>query len=184
MIVEKSVITEFDASALVGLSVFIHNGAEQQVVKDLTPGYETLDDVVWINELHELSIAAALLRCFHPTRLTGREIKSIRKICGWNRIKLVERLGVATSEEEVSAWEVNQVRMEEHGEKLFRLSVWEELNWNTPGIQYPVKQMLRLKIEDPFLEAPDTPIPRMDFHRVLARIDNKFMLVWGADLPV
>lgn len=71
-----------------------------------------------IEELHR-TIARAIID--KTTRLTGEEVKFLRKSLGWSGVEFAGSMGVA--EETVSRWENNAVPIGPQADRLLRLMV-------------------------------------------------------------
>lgn len=71
-----------------------------------------------IEQLNE-TLADTILR--NPARLTGAEIRFLRKLLGWSGTKLAMQMGVEPAT--VSRWETDKKRIGAPAERLLRLSV-------------------------------------------------------------
>ena len=89
-------VSEYDASALVGLKVIARHAAIMS---------NDEEDTVELPKLQELMATAAIARCLMPQRLRGHEIKAMRKILRMTLAELADGMDSKTAVETVSRWE-------------------------------------------------------------------------------
>lgn len=91
-----------------------------------------------------LVAAAAIARATHPQKLSGREIKFLRKALKWSAKQLGEVLD--SKPETVSRWENGKLPMSSNSEKLLRLLTCSTLGPHAPGISYVLDEILQMHI--------------------------------------
>ncbi len=88
-----------------------------------------------IEQLHE-TLAGTIIRI--PARLSGAEIRFLRKVLGWSGAKLARQMGVEA--ETVSRWETAKKRIGASAERLLRLSV----SVGTPIEDYSLEDLVNV----------------------------------------
>ena len=121
------VLSVFDATAIVGLRVRVHDAAIERVDAEGEVDIE-------LPQLREFLAASAVCRCLTPIKLRGSEMRSIRKIMGLTAGELASKLGEKTAAETVSRWENEKQPMGGYVEKALRLLVCEELKSKRRGL--------------------------------------------------
>ena len=99
--------------------------------------------VVVDNELGVIA-AAAIARATHPQKLSGREIRFLRKALKWSGKKLGEVLD--SKPETVSRWEHDRLAMSSNSEKLLRLLTCTTLSSQAPAIAHATDEILQMRI--------------------------------------
>ena len=98
-----------------------------------------------VPDLSGLAAAVAMVRAVFPQKLTGAEIKFLRKAAGWRAKDLAEKLGVAP--ETVSRWEHAAPPISEQWERHLRLAVCFQLYPSAPlAVEFDPDDLLGLKI--------------------------------------
>jgi transcriptional regulator with XRE-family HTH domain len=88
--------------------------------------------------------AAAIARATHPQKLSGREIRFLRKALKWSAKKLGEVLD--SKPETVSRWEHDRLPMSSNSEKLLRLLTCTTLSPQAPAIAHATDEILQMRI--------------------------------------
>jgi DNA-binding transcriptional regulator YiaG len=166
-------LDQYDATALVGLSIIVHGAAIERTEEDGEVSVE-------LPKLRELMATAAVGRCLVPVRLRGSEIKAMRKILGWTLAELAKRLGDRTAPETVSRWENEVQPMGGFAEKLLRLLVCEELNKDAHGVAYNAGMIANLKVVDPCRADPDYKLPPMHLELIRMKEAGSIIEAWDA----
>lgn len=91
-----------------------------------------------------LEKAVALARALVPVRLSGDEVKTLRKVAGLKAVDLAEQFGVAPGT--FSRWESGNPPMSVPVELLFRAIVAIELQHKAPGVRFKVQDILKMNI--------------------------------------
>lgn len=91
-----------------------------------------------------LVAAAAIYRVKLPQKLTGGEIRFVRKALKWSAKKLAEVLDA--SAESVSRWENDKLVMGPSMEKLFRILTGISLADRAPAISFDPEEVIDMKI--------------------------------------
>jgi hypothetical protein len=156
------VLAEHDVSDLIGLNVLVKNAAIVQP-----------DGSIFVPHIRELSGLAAALRCMTPLRLSGRDFKSIRKICLWSYEDLAKKMDNKCSSDTIQQWENRQQLMGIWAEKILRLHVCEHLRDRAEAfLPLANRVILNMDILDPF---HTNSTPRMEFSLVNGS--------WYAEVP-
>ncbi len=158
----RQTLEEHDVTDLIGLRVVVANTAQEITDEDGDVCYE-------IPDLEALSAAAAVARCLGPVRLSGDELRAIRKIAGWTAADLAGKMGEKTSPETISRWENEKQPMGGYAEKVFRLVICEELKDKAPGVAYEGAAIAKLIVVDPWRANADYVLPHLAFERVRIR---------------
>jgi DNA-binding transcriptional regulator YiaG len=167
-------LERYDATALIGLSVVLINGAKQIVEAD---GEGKTETYVEIPDMEELSAAAAMVRCLMPPKLRGAEIRAIRKILGMTARELSEAMGGNTAVETISRWENEADYAGGYAEKLLRIAVCENLKSRAPGIDYDPEKLIRMQMVGNGKMDPKS-IPPIHLRRMLVRQENRTNDSW------
>ncbi len=171
---QEVVLETYDASSLVGIRTLVSNAAIRRIS---STGEETIE----LPKLNELLAAAAVARCLLPVRLSGRELKALRKILGLTLSEMAERLDQRTAVETVSRWESGSQPIGPYVEKVIRLVVCEELKDRTPGVSYVGKLIAEMKVEDwPEDKDGDLPYVRLILVKVKEQQSGKLIEAWDA----
>ena len=157
----SEILSVFDATAIVGLRVRVHNAAIRRLDEEAQEDIE-------LPQLPELLAAAAICRCLTPIRLRGSEMRSIRKIMALTAADLANKLGEKTAAETVSRWENEKQPMGGYVEKTLRLLVCEELKASAPGIKYDASMIAHMRVLDPWLTNKGYETPYLDIYRATA----------------
>lgn len=91
-----------------------------------------------------LVAAAAVCRVKHPQKLTGSEIRFVRKALKLSAKKLAEILGA--SSETISRWENDKMPMSPTTEKLLRILTGIALKARAPAISFESQEIIDMKI--------------------------------------
>lgn len=126
-----------------------------------------------IKDLPGLTAAMAVARAKNARKLSGREIRFLRKAMGLRASVLAENLGVR--EETVSRWENDREPIGPASEKLLRLMVFFEFGQKTPGVDFDEKETIRMATRA--LRA--TGNVDLAFQLITMRVNKKRQQVWG-----
>ena len=165
------VISEYDASTLIGLKVIARHAA---VVSS------DEEETVELPKLQELMAAAAIARCLMPERLRGHEIKAMRKILRMTLAELADGMDSKTAVETVSRWESDAQPMGGYAEKVLRLLVCERLHEKAPGIAYDGAMISALKQVDPWRADPSYELPAIVIELMLLKQNGHVEEAWAA----
>ncbi len=97
-----------------------------------------------IADLDGLVAAVAMIRALHNVKLSGDEIRFIRKAADMSAKSLANEIYVDPST--FSRWENGSQTMNEHIERLFRLYICDTLAKRAPAIDYESKEIATMKI--------------------------------------
>jgi len=100
----------------------------------------------WVNipDLPGLLAAVAVYRVMAPLKLSGHEIKFLRKVMEISAKEFAALLEV--SQETVSRWENDKAPMGPANEKLLRLTTVFRLKDSAPGVPCPPEYISKMKI--------------------------------------
>lgn len=161
------ILEKYDASKLIGLNVILFNCVEEF--------YDEGDKCIYIPDIEELAYTAAMVRCLNKKSFNGDEIRNIRKIIGWSAKKMEEKLKI--SYETISRWENDKYSMGGFVEKLFRISVCEELKEKCNNVDYSPKDITYMNIQK------QTSKVYLMFSRVKIKINkNPIKIAWEPSL--
>ncbi len=160
-----AVLDVFDATALVGLRVRVHNAVIVTIDEDGDEEFEIPDH-------KELLASAAVRRSLIPLRLRGWELRAIRKIMGLTAAEMANKLGDKTAAETLSRWENEKQPMGGYAEKAFRLLVCEELKDQAPGIAYDAGTIAHMRVLDPWVTHSEFEVPYIDLYRISLRHED------------
>jgi putative zinc finger/helix-turn-helix YgiT family protein len=99
---------------------------------------------VQIDNLDGVMAAAAIARATHSQKLSGREIRFLRKAMKMSAKELGEVLD--SKPETVSRWEHSRLAMSSNSEKLLRLLVCTTLSSQAPAIGHVADEILQMRI--------------------------------------
>lgn len=157
-LVERSTLPEHTED-LGGVTVKILNAVKVSRCR------ECGDEMIAIPDLDGLARAAAISRALDPTRLTGREVKFLRRVLDMTQAEFAEAMDLAA--ESVSRWE-NDVRgVGEACERLTRHNVCALLYKAAKGRPYDPAIIAKMKF------TPNVKIPPLDMVRVRVRDDSE-----------
>lgn len=131
-------IPNFKADIYDGADVFIIDAA----YKEKCP--ECGEESTLIPDMNGLIAAVALTRVKFNLKLTGVDIKFIRKVLDVSSKNLSEILEVTA--ETVSRWENDKLPMGPSAEKLFRLIAGMMLSDRAPAIDFDQKEIAKMNI--------------------------------------
>jgi transcriptional regulator with XRE-family HTH domain len=102
--------------------------------------------------------AASVVRIMHPLKLTGEEMRTLRKVCGWSAKDFAAMLGVRA--ETLSRWETGREPLGAANEKLIRLAVGlkladEELHL----VPFDSEEIIRMELRAPRAVGRHVTIP-------------------------
>jgi DNA-binding transcriptional regulator YiaG len=98
-----------------------------------------------IPALQKLIAAMALARIADPLKLSGNDIRFLRKAMNWTAREFSSALGVSV--ETVSRWENGKDPIGLANEKLLRLMVGTAMQESAPAIDFDAQQVMNMKIE-------------------------------------
>jgi putative zinc finger/helix-turn-helix YgiT family protein len=99
---------------------------------------------ITIPKLSEMISSAAVLRAKMPQKLSGPELRALRKALGMSAKQQAELFGVR--EETVSRWETGAIPIGPANEKLFRISLITLLEDAAPGIEADPQDVISMTI--------------------------------------
>lgn len=100
---------------------------------------------VVIPDMEGLIAAAAIGRVMLPFKLSGLEVRFLRKAMEMTARKLATQMEVR--EETVSRWENGKEPIGPSSEKLLRLIVGEELHENAPAVDYDQHSIVNMRLQ-------------------------------------
>lgn len=124
---------------LMGLSVILLNAAEQ--TECAACGHV----VVNVPDLNNLAAAMAVSRVQLPEKLTGSDIRFLRKAVGETAKVFGDRIGAAV--ETISRWEKGAALIPEEREKMLRLNVAIALEDSAPAVDVDFEAIMKMKIK-------------------------------------
>lgn len=157
---------------LLGIPVFVVNAAIQYTDSDG-------ESYVGIPDEEQLIAAMAVARCLLPKKLTGNEIRFLRKALGLSQKEFAERMEIDPAT--ASRWEGNGQALGGFAEKVLRYLVCNTLSEKAPGVDYDPKRIADLKIliaRDATQAEQEEPLV---FERVVQKIGSTRTKVW--DVP-
>ena len=98
-----------------------------------------------VPDLQNLIAAMGITRVTDPLKLSGGDIKFLRKAMNWTGRELASTLGV--SAETVSRWENGKDLIGTANEKLLRLVVGTSMRDHAPAIDFDAQQITNMRIE-------------------------------------
>lgn len=140
---------------LLGIPVVLRNA----VIRETDA--ETGETTYTIPDMRGLVAAVAMARCLLPVKLSGRDIKFLRKALEMTQREFAEMMEVQP--ETVSRWESNGQTMAGYSEKLLRHHICAMLHDQAPAIDFDPARIAHMKIK-PIGE--DDEIPPLAFERV------------------
>ncbi|MEX2632128.1 MAG: helix-turn-helix domain-containing protein [Tistlia sp.] len=140
---------------LLGMPVVLRNAAIQETDPDT--GEETIE----IPDMEGLVAAMAMARCLLPLRLSGAEVRFLRKALELTQKEFSDHLEV--SAETVSRWESEAQPMGGFSEKLLRHFVCGEMQERAPAIDFEPSMINHMRI---MCIADVSEVPPMVFERV------------------
>ncbi len=97
-----------------------------------------------ITDLDGLVAAVAMIRALHDVKLSGDEIRFMRKAVDMSAKSLANKIDVDPST--FSRWENGIQTMNEHIERIFRLYICDTLAERAPAIDYVSREIATMKI--------------------------------------
>ncbi|UEM19967.1 hypothetical protein JL100_023255 [Skermanella mucosa] len=143
----------YDAD-VIGIPVTLRNGVLRHSCDSC--GFEGIELV----DSENLSAAVAVARILLPVRLTGDEIRFLRKACRMNGKQFAAELG--NDNTTLSRWE-NGTPIGDFAERSLRDTVWSLLYKRVPAIQVEPGHFKRMEICQP---GDGQPTPRLVLERV------------------
>ena len=122
---------------------------------------------VSIPDLPGLVTAAAVARAMLPRKLSGADIRFMRKALKWPSKKLADKLQVTP--EAVSRWENGKSVIEPSSEKLLRMVVGFNLSEQASGVDFAPEQIAAMRIES--MHDPEKPLI-MEFFRTEIKLER------------
>lgn len=164
------IVSEYDASALVGLKVIARHAAVMSNDEEGT---------IELPKLQELMATAAVVRCLMPQRLRGHEIRAMRKILRMTLAELADGMDSKTAVETVSRWESEAQLMGGYAEKVLRLLVCERLHAMAPGVAYDGSMISALKQFDPWRGNAEYELPAIEIEFMKVRQNGHVEDSWA-----
>jgi len=121
-----------------------------------------------------LQIAVAVARVTVPMKLTGPEIRVLRKTMGIQARELAGHLDVTP--ETLSRWENGREQIATNPERLLRIRVFQCLRYKAPGVVAKTEDILNMKIVH--LRLANRPLV-LKFERVRVVRDGGLESAWG-----
>lgn len=125
-----------------------------------------------IPNLAGLIAAVAVTRAKMPQKLSGVEVRFVRKTLGWDAKTLAQKLDVTP--ETISRWENGHQPIGPASERLLRLMVLLELEDQTPGVDFEGKAVAEMRIE----AVSRRRRPEIRLHYGPIRIEGKRRKAW------
>lgn len=125
-----------------------------------------------VPDIPGLIAAAAVARITISGKLTGKDIRFLRKAISLTSKELANRLGV--TEEAVSRWENDKQPIGPASEKLLRLFVGFQLRDKAPGVDFDESKIASMTISS----LNHTQPVIMAFERIAMKIDKKREKAW------
>ncbi len=132
-----------------------------------------------IPDLPGLIAAAAVSRATIPVKLTGNDIRFMRKALSLTAKQLASLLRV--TEEAISRWENGKQPIGPASETLLRLMVGFRLREKAPGVDFDEDHVASMAI--PSVQGDSLPVT-MTFERVAMKIDKKKEKTWMPEMEV
>jgi DNA-binding transcriptional regulator YiaG len=110
--------------------------------------------------------AAGVARVMHPLKLSGDDLRALRRACGWSAKELAELLGVRA--ETVSRWETGAETIGPANEKLIRLVVGHDLAAHESHL-VPFDSEAVIAMD---LQAGRSAARRLEIRLALVRVDD------------
>lgn len=123
--------------------------------------------------LEGLIAAVAVARVMAPQKLSGRDVRFLRKALGWSSKELAAKLEVRG--ETVSRWENQKEPIGPTSEKLLRLMVAEFLAEKAPALEVDEKRIASMRIRT--VRAARKPV-EMRFRAVEMRVARRRERTW------
>lgn len=124
---------------VIGIPIVLHHSVwEERVPEEEEPR-------VVIPDLEGLIAAAAIARIKCPFKLSGREIKFLRKALGISGKELAKKLNVA--KETVSRWENAKEPVGPMAERLLRIYVGLKLQTDAPAVQFDPEDVMMMEVQ-------------------------------------
>lgn len=134
-----------------------HNGAAGVIVPDL----------------QGLEAAVAVARATVPDKLSGQEIRFLRKTVGMKAAELARFLDVTA--ETISRWENGKKVISTNAERVFRLKILTDLREKAMGVEAKLNAVVDMKFS-PF-RASTSPTT-LTFERVSAVVEGRREKIW------
>lgn len=153
--VMKRDVVEAYREDLIGIPVMLMNAVIREIDE------ETGEEFYTVPDMEGLLAAIAVTRCLVPLKLSGADVKFLRKALDMTARELAEELQVKP--ETLSRWENDGQTMAGYSEKVLRQYVCALLHKEAPAIDYDPGDIARMRIK-PVRAADDLPI--LYFERV------------------
>lgn len=154
---------------LMGIPVIIKNAVVEYTDADGEKSYAIPDEP-------QLVAAVAVARSLMPKKLTGKEIRFMRKALGLTQKEFAEKMEIDPAT--ASRWESNGQALGGFAEKVLRYLVCSTLSERAPGVDFDPKKLADLKImiaRDATKAEQEEPLV---FERVVQKIGTKREEVW------
>ena len=135
--VTRDVVAEYQED-LLGIPVVLMKAVILEVDQ------ETGEETYTIPDMPGLIAAVAVTRCLLPLKLSGRDVRFLRKALDMSGRELAKELDVKP--ETLSRWENDGQTMGGYAEKIFRQYVCAMLHKRAPAIDYDPGDIIRLEI--------------------------------------
>ena len=143
---------------LLGIEIVLLDAAERVLCARCGADYYVIPDI------DGLTAAVAMVRALESYKLSGADIRYLRKAAGYSGANLAQLLEVSV--ETVSRWENSKLVMGPSSEKLLRLIVAEKLQDHAPAVMYSADMVMDLNIRA--CQSAESKLVLM-FHRILIR---------------
>ena len=131
-----------------------------------------------VPDLDGLARTVAMVRALLPMRLTGKDVRFMRRALDMNGREFAEAMDLTP--ETVSRWENGERGIGGYTEKLLRHNICALLHKDTPAIAYDPADITRMRI----LNAPeDVAMPPLEFRRVVVKDKRETEEAWD-QLPL
>ena len=126
-----------------------------------------------VSDIDGLEVAIAVARATVPHKLTGKEIRFLRKALGMKATDLAHFLDVTP--ETVSRWENDRERITTNAERVFRIKIITDLREKAMGVEAKLNTVVDMKFS-PF--RPSMVPTTLIFERVGAVVEGRREKIW------
>ena len=131
-----------------------------------------------VPDLDGLARAAAMVRALLPLRMTGKDVRFLRRALDMSGREFAEAMELTP--ETVSRWENGLRGLGGYTDKLLRHNICALLHKDTPAIVYDPADITRMRIVD---TPEDFALPPLEFRRVVMKDKQEAAEAWD-QLPL